>query len=251
MREHEQPIRFGVFDDRNPMLRGFSQAMMSGESSPRFNRSYELDTTEGSNILLSFSDGTPTIVEKRVGEGLGLLINASSWSLGWTNLPLNPIFLPLVQRLIAYAVHPGQDLEIVVGGQTDLVFTRARSVEVSSTTDGDLQPILLPVGEEGMARFDLTSAPGIYRAVEASGSSPPVYVAVNVSPEESDLTGITEESAREMLGNNAMILDSTSRLGNRVSNLRRGREIWGWLLALTLALMVVETILSNVSTDKQ
>ena len=49
-------------------------------------------------MLARLDDGEPLLVQRAVGPGK-LLLLGTSMHVGWTNLPLRPIFLPFVARL--------------------------------------------------------------------------------------------------------------------------------------------------------
>ena len=53
-------------------------------------------------MLARFDDGAPALVERAVGDGK-LVVWASSLDAYWTNLPLQPVFLPFVHQLGKYA----------------------------------------------------------------------------------------------------------------------------------------------------
>lgn len=243
-RDENPPLKLGSFDRRHPALEPFDQEMISGPFSPDFFKVYDLSLIGESRRLMSFSDGTPAVVERRVGLGRTILINGSSWNLSWTNLPLKPLFLPLIQQIALYLAKPQQgETETMVGGEARLIVRGARSVKVSLVSGNGFQPISLPVEENDLVRFNLTSRPGIYRIDS-------LYLSINVSAEESDLTEIKPETISEAFGEELALVDSTSKVNRQIRRMRRGREMWSWLLIMALGLMVVETTLSNMGAGE-
>ena len=49
-------------------------------------------------VLIKLDDGLPLLAERPVGTGSVLLLGAAV-HVDWTNLPLKPLFLPLLARL--------------------------------------------------------------------------------------------------------------------------------------------------------
>ena len=249
IRATDPPLKLGSFDRKHPALEPFDQEMISGQLSPAFFNVYSLKVK--GEVLMGFSDGTPAIIEGKAGLGKVVLINGSSWNLNWTNLPLKPIFLPLVQQILLYLTSPLQDTEIEVGGRAILNVGEGRSVEVSLISGDGFPPISLPVNEKGEVEFDRTSTPGIYRIDPSSEDGRPMYLSVNVPVEESDLSELDPDVISKAFGGNAVLIDSVSGIGRQIRRMRRGTEVWGWLLAMALGLMAVETVLSNLGAGRK
>jgi hypothetical protein len=141
--------------------------------------------SENVEVLLSYEGGLPALVERRVGGGR-LILWTSTFDLGWSNLPIQSSFMPLVQRLVSYlgaeASMSALTLDAVVGERVtvplpDLVL--------------DLK-VWGPDGEEvvfqresSQLRF-VPERPGGY-LVAADAAPPLAHVAVNVDSSESDI----------------------------------------------------------------
>ena len=65
-------------------------------------RSRQLVAPGDSGVIARLDDGAPALVEKAVGGGK-VLMWASSLDEYWTDLPLQPVFLPFVHELAKYA----------------------------------------------------------------------------------------------------------------------------------------------------
>jgi len=246
IREADPPLKLGSFDRRHPALEPFNQEMISGPLSPDFFNIYALKVKDKPENLMRFSDGTPVILDRKTGLGEVVLLNVSSWNLNWTNFPLKPIFLPLVQQIVLYLASPLQETEVGVGDRTVLDVGEIRSVKVSLISEGEFPQISLPVNESGKVEFAGTSMPGIYRIDPSSKGGRTIYLSVNVPIDESDLSEIDPEVISKAFGGNSVLIDSVSDIERQIHRMRRGTEIWGWLLAMALGLMAVETVLSNL-----
>ena len=68
-----------------------------------------------SKELLSLSNDEPLLLEKEIGAGR-LLIFSAPLNLAWTDLPLKPMFVPLLHRILVYlSSQVNVDLEVIVG----------------------------------------------------------------------------------------------------------------------------------------
>ena len=135
--------------------------------------------------LLQLANGLPVLVERKVGRGR-VLVFAGTVDLAWGNLPLQAIFLPFVQRIVAY-----------LGGDAGAGAARfdgvVGHVAVVPLPDSRLGPVVMgPEGEAvpatvsaGAVRF-VPRRPGAF-SLELPGAPPLALVAVNTPAEESDV----------------------------------------------------------------
>jgi len=179
----------------------------------------------GSQVLLRFEDGSPAIVEKVIDKGRVLLF-ASTMDRKWTDLPIRPVFLPLVHEISQYLVgiQESQRKELISGQSAVLT---ARSVVLPSG-----RVVSLPGGETA---FRETKLPGIYSTQPDTN-----YFSVNVDWSESDLRKI---SGDELIG-----IFGIDRAGPDRTFPKKGRarvNLWGTLLFLLVIFLPIEAILSR------
>jgi hypothetical protein len=92
--------------------------------------------------------------------------------------------------------------------------------------------------------FAGTDQPGIYQIdIYGNEDKQRQFLAVNLDSSESDLRPINLERAGVLLS--AHTVDSQEELDQKLNTLRTGREIWGELLVLALALMGIESLVAN------
>ena len=148
-------------------------------------------------VLLSYADGVPALVERRIGTGR-VVLWTSTLDLDWTNLPLQAVYMPLVQQLVGYlggdAGAAANTLGGEVGTPVSLGFTPGGPDPEVNGPDGGIV-----ASERGVGVLSFTPAqPGAYAAVPA-GLPPLAWVAVNTSTTESDVRrgeGLVEVQAR-------------------------------------------------------
>jgi hypothetical protein len=95
-----------------------------------------------------------------------------------------------------------------------------------------------------VAAFDQDDLPGFYEMRQEPGT-PPVVVAVNVEPRESDVRMLTSDSlAAALAGLPARILPGGENVVATIRETRVGRELWRVLMAIALAVLALEALLA-------
>ncbi len=243
-------------DYAHPIFEIFNAPRSGDFSTARFYRYRALTPQTGTTVLARFDDGSPALVERLVGRGK-LLTWASTLDSYWTNLPLQPVFLPFVHQLGKHAGRyadprpwytAGDVLDLSRHGELTAPFLAGRGAD--STTE-----LVLDAPSGARERVTATGAnhmitlreQGFY---ELRGRDTPVGggrpIAVNVDPTESDLShldprdvvvAVTSVNGRHEPGseiNTATPQDQEQR-----------QKVWWYLLLGALLLMGVETMLSN------
>lgn len=143
--------------------------------------------------MLSYDDGSPTLVEKTLGEGRVLLLTTSV-DRDWTDLPIRPGYLPLMQQIFRHlgrAVESKREAQLLVGGVRRLKVDAASERVELFTPKGERDFGRAELGAKG--EVDITvDAPGFYRlrAADARGTwrnLDGLGFAVNLDPAESRL----------------------------------------------------------------
>ncbi|NCG17516.1 MAG: hypothetical protein GWP91_00685, partial [Rhodobacterales bacterium] len=194
-------------DAQAPLFASFSRGGRRGFSRVKAHTLLTLDPYEDVEdeitTWLKFENGMPALVERRIGAGR-VMIWTSSVDLGWGNLPLQAIFMPMVQRMVGW-----------LGAESGGNAIRLTSVvgEPVSVPLPDLTIDPQVIGPDGGAvrshregsslRFQ-PKRPGAYR-IAVADAPPLAWVAVNTDPEESrvqpvsTIVGIEREIAPELL----------------------------------------------------
>src|SRR5690606_19437425 len=92
----------GYIDYSHPVFELFRGPRSGDFTSARFFRYRPVQPPADARVLARLDDGTPALVERRVGEGKVLLF-ASTLDTYWNNLALQPVFLPFVHQVVKYA----------------------------------------------------------------------------------------------------------------------------------------------------
>ncbi|MFI5244768.1 MAG: hypothetical protein ACHQQR_06040, partial [Gemmatimonadales bacterium] len=212
-----------------------------------------------SGVMARFDDGLPALVERAHGQGK-IVVWASSLDEYWTDLPLQPVFLPLVHELARYVgryadarpwFKAGDVLDLSRHGELTAMFqatdTSAAHLGAASLvleSPSGKRTRLDPAGPQHLAEL---REQGFY---ELRGPNTPVGsgrpIAVNVDMAESDLSHF---DPKELIA--AVTAPASPGEGSVVEpaalpeEMERRQTTWWYLLLVALLLMGAETVLSN------
>ena len=196
--------------------------------------------------------GEPLLVQRKIQRGSVTLLGTSA-HVGWTNLPLRPIFLPLLARLTFELAGAEQSHHTTLAG-SPLVLNfdnEAQPIAVEVIPPTGTQNRLRTHGENGhqgqIFRYDDTHDVGIYllRPLEGAKTKQIGY-AVNFDPDEAVDTPVDREDLRERFGRTELVVaDNPEDLSATLRSIREGKSLWTLFLAVVLCALVFETFLSN------
>lgn len=243
-------------DYAHPVFELFNAPRSGDFSTARFYRYRALTPQAGSTIAARFDDGSPAMVERAVGDGK-LVVWASTFDPYWTNLPLQPVFLPFVHQVGKYVGRysdprpwftAGDVLDVSRHGELTAPFLGGKSAD--SVTE-----LVLEAPSGARERVTATGSHHLATLREAGfyelrGRDTPVGsgrpIAVNVDPAESDLSHFDPQD---------VVVAVTSVPGQRApgsefnagtpQDQERRQKLWWYLLVVAVLLMAAETLLSN------
>lgn len=199
-----------------------------------------------SRVVASLSDGTPLLLEKKIGEGRVLLFTSGLDNLT-NDFPMHPSFVPFVEQTALYLSGEGQrsgsrvvDSFIDLRAQTD----HAASVEVVDP-DGH-RPLSLQEAASTQS-FRLSRA-GFYELRLANGRHD--VVGVNADRRESDLDVVPDEVLALWKGNSAAP-DAKEVTGGARGAQKTPIGVWWYVMLGLLAAAVVESLVSDRYLGKQ
>ncbi len=229
--------------------------------SAQFYRAFTLQSAKQSDVpgdaglpavVLSYADGEPAVMERPFG--LGRVVQFSSTAGGaWNDLPVRPVFVPLMHRTLGFLLARfGDRLNIRAG--TPFTYT------VAAERAGKNYSVAEPGAKQGAARTRTvmvkngapqieqadTSVAGAYAVHFTEETGTAVRFAAASDPGEGDLH---ELSAADLaaLGGTARIVRWTPEadLRGQMERERNGTELWLPFALLAIGLVVAETLLGN------
>lgn len=196
---------------------------------------------EKSAVLARYEDGNPALIEASFGSGKVLLFTSTLDS-SWNDLPLTPIYLPLVRQMVRYLGERDARAWSVVG----------QTFTAPPATDGALPAVDLPSGGRLTERNQTAASelivnarePGFYKLRYSQAAD---FAAVDLDGKESDFTKLNIEefvaavSGADKSGTPAEATQAKVS-GEEVEARQR---VWWPLLVTALVLFVAEAVLAR------
>ena len=202
----------------------------------RFYRHVALAPLDGDRVLMRLDEGGPLLIEHTLGAGR-VILYGSSLDREWNDLPVQPVFVPMIAQLSAYLAG---DLQVSFDARLGSVLS-ARTMGFAGAQvfapDGDMA---LGIAGAGAGDDVLVDRIGFYEVVGAGRTE---LVAVNVDPTESDPAAMDDaELARwRDLSPGAQQANAANSGMIEVPP----TELWPWILALLAAMVVAESWIGN------
>lgn len=233
--------RFGAFLPRHPAFRVFS---MPGGQSLQAGLVYSYLLLEPQvdgqvEVVASFADGGPALVERQVGRGRVMLLTTTI-DYDWADLPVLTAYLPLVRRTIQYLARRGSSgaSQVAIGERVSRDVGSLRADRVIVTSPGGLRHVLVP--QAGTVTLVPEEA-GLHQvAIETAGeelSSSTLAFSAHAPPTESTVESIPEEVLDEASA-------AASAASETVGDAAPGTPLWPAALFLALVAIYAETLLA-------
>ncbi len=210
----------------------------------------------GAHVLARLDDGDALLLERPVGQGRVLMLTTGG-HIGWSNLPLRPIFLPLLVRMVFDLAGAEQAGRSVIAGSPLVLPLDEKSVstnvEILPPT-GETIRLSLKAEEAGKHRafrYADTHRVGIYLLRLLGARAKQVAYSVNLDGEEAEPTKIERQELEERFAGTPLVFaENPDDLSSTFAWLREGKSLWWLFLSGVLIALVFETFLSNRLTAK-
>ncbi|MFQ5822820.1 MAG: BatA domain-containing protein [bacterium] len=231
-------------DYQHPIFRPFSEPNQGDPSTAQFYQYFHTEPINSESVVARFDDGSPAILERKVGAGKVVLIT-SSLDTEWNNLPVKAIFLPMLYQIIQYvaAEKKGQK-SFLVGQPVPLGLDRW------NRSGKEKLFVQVPSGEKIAVKsniFEQTEEPGIYLIRRGNRKQSAGYFAVNIDSKESDLTPIDPEKIKEKFVDTSGETEQVASItATAISDkLERRQKLWRFAILGVILILVGETWLAN------
>lgn len=198
-------------------------------------------TKEGSLTLAALDDGSPIMIEGSAGRGKVLLIT-TTLDTAWNDLPLTPMFLPLLRQMLEY----------LGGRESAASYTIGQAFTTPVDKDGSLPAIDSPSakridnarrnssGEQSLDAAEM----GFYRLRYRDRDE---FVAVNLDTKESDLAKLSVDELIASVSPSADDVAARSAQSPVLTAEEREakQRLWLPLLLTALLLFVSEAIIAR------
>ncbi len=239
----------GYIDFAHPVFELFQTPRGGDFTGARFFRYRPFTPDSAANVLARFDDGTAALVEMRHGAGRVLVWTGGLDSF-WSDFPVQAVYLPFIQSLVRHLsgrrARPSQH---VVGELLDVavlgVGSGNRNLVALSPRGGEVR--ILP--DTSGARYLRLAEHGYYEVRPDEAGAVGTPVAVNADRAESNLEAMDPTELLAALApteEGAGGAAATTRLD--LEEQERRQSVWRYMLWIALALLMLETLISNRMT---
>ena len=196
---------------------------------------------EKAAVLARFEDGSPALTEISLGQGKVLMFT-SSLDASWNDLPLTPLYLPLVRQMTKHLGEKDRQAWQTIGN----TFT------VSSGQNGEAPSIDSPSNNRLTDRTATNAGQlivkaqenGFYRVRSGSDSD---FVAVNVDGKESDLSRLNvDDFTAAISGGEAQATQAPGAQVKFTNEERESKQRTWWMLLIAASLLfLAEAVISR------
>ncbi len=229
----------GRIDFSHPVFEPFAAPHSGDFTAVRFFRQRALQPADSARVLARFDDGAVALAERHVGRGR-VLLWASTLDNDWSDLVVQPVFLPFVHELVRYAAGfaPARP-SLTVG---DVWQPDVTGPAVALSPSG----VRSDVGGPGRAPAVPLDEAGFWEIRHDGDGAASAGVAVNVDPTEADLAPVDPAEVAAAVTAPAAGEDVSSRQSTLTAADREKRQGWWWyLLAAAFVLFAAEPLVSN------
>lgn len=203
---------------------------------------------ENTRRILSLDRNAPLLLEKKLGRGR-VIACATTANAEWTNLPLQPFFVPLMQRLTTYLATEGSaPAWQLVGTTLRMSLEKADLGAEFTLRDPTGQTQTLKSQQEGDKVFVQSppiAQPGIF-TLQRAGTEKATLLAFNTDNTESDLKQLPADQIKKIAERHeASFADSLQAYQSLDRTRRHGSELWQPLLIALLVLLFFEVLLQQ------
>jgi hypothetical protein len=196
---------------------------------------------EGTTTLAALDDGSPIVVEGAAGRGKVLLVT-TTLDTAWNDLPLTPMFLPLVRQMLEY----------LGGREAGSYYTVGQAFTAAPDRDGSLPAVDTPGGKRiddirKSAAGDLsvdTAEVGFYKLRYRDRDE---FLAADLDTKESDLVKLNVDDLIASITPSAeeRAAQAAQSPGLTADEKEARQRLWLPLLIAALALFVVEAVIAR------
>jgi hypothetical protein len=194
----------------------------------------------GARVIAHLTDGTPVLLEKKIGEG-NVLLFASGLDNLTNDFPLHPIFVPFVEQTALYLSGTQRRSGArVVDSFLELRSSKEQSVGVEVIDPQGHRPLSLKDSTSAQT-YQLTSA-GFYELQLADGRHD--VIGVNPDRRESNLEVVPDDVLALWRGNSGTGT-AQAAAGGSAQEQTQPYRLWWYIMLLVFAAAIAESLLAD------
>lgn len=218
-------------DRRHPALRA-----LNVDFGARFQGYWLSEPAEDAGVLMRFDNGSPMLTERPLGEGRSMLLS-SSLDLGWSNFPLQGLFLPFVHEVLTYLIQPpDRERAYLVGDMIDLGNFVADGNDELELQEPDGSVVRVSADNP----FYRARMPGFVQLADTT-------LAVNISADaasgrRADIAALTDAIINP---ETTPMVSEQIRTAQLIADIEQPQRLWWWIVLLVMGLLLVEAWVAN------
>jgi hypothetical protein len=191
-------------------------------------------------VIAHLTDGTPLLLEKKIGEG-NVLLFASGLDNLTNDFPLHPVFVPFVEQTALYLSGTERRSGArVVDSFLELRSSKEQSVGVEVIDPQGHRPLSLKDSTSAQT-YQLTSA-GFYELQLAAGRHD--VIGVNPDRRESNLEVVPDDVLALWRGNSGTGT-AQAAAGGSAQEQTQPYRLWWYIMLLVFAAAIAESLLAD------
>lgn len=235
-----------TFESEHPLTQLIGRLPIDLIAEARFGRAVRVEPTITSESILKLDDNKLPLLLGHKGENASrVLLFTSSADRSWNNLPLHPLFTPLLQQSVTMVSRSTQWDQNMVGESVAVPLPGRMMGDQVSVTDplGTTTPETATQVDGATAYLFTPQLPGVYSVVTQAGDEF-TAVAANVDTTESDVR-VADVTTLEQWLDDVPVQVLSGELVDSVLNSRTGRDLSLVLLTLGIVCFFVQGLLAN------
>ena len=246
--------RFREIDFNHPIFSGiFSEKVQKKIESPKIFQSFNYKPTLNGKEIISLENNYSFLAEEKIGNGVVLLFT-SAIDLSWSELPLKPIFVPMINRIALYANSNNSNLDFLAGEEIQFKpFKRITGQFKIQTPDGKeivYSSENFVTDFVNLGKFETAGNYKVFEDDKLIG-----IISINIDARESNLSKLEEKQLEKFAevsfpASRLKILGSEKNPAEVISQERYGTELWKLFLILSIICLVLEMIIARSSKNE-
>ena len=247
-------IKFDKTDFDHPAFKDiFQNEEKKKYESPELNAYYKISSA--GNQIISLVDGSSFLSEYRIGKGKVFVFNTSP-VLSWSDFPIKSIFVPLMNKSVAYLSSKEREQNVFLAGEDvnlNLINTNISQLKVLKPDKSKEFINIADNTDRNYLQYSNTGIGGLYKFY--SGDKQIEDISINTDPSESKTEYASnsdfESYLTEIKFNGKFIpIDKDSNVSEKILQARFGSELWRYFLLVAIILALIEmTIARNAKKD--
>jgi hypothetical protein len=238
----QSPATLVAIDATHPVFDAFRASGAEAFAAARITRHARTEPVADATVIARFDDGSPALVEKRLGRGR-ILYFASSFARGAGDLVLQPAFVPFAQQLIRHAA---------AGAHVARAYTVGQVIDVNSFAPADQDAVVITPGRDRVryapaerARTLRIAEPGIYQIRSTGAGARTQLIAANVDVVESDMSALDAALFADAIEPGSANAGAAGIAPLLPADREQRQSVWWYLLFIAFALLAIETLIGN------